>query len=58
MNWSRIGIRLEDRDGLTDWQIGPILALYWWIGDGLADWSRIGESLADWSRIGIGLADR
>ena len=54
MNWSRIGIRLEDRDGLTDWQIGPILALYWWIGDGLADLSsillywRIGDGLADW----------
>ena len=48
MNWSRIGIRLEDRDGLTDWQIGPILALYWWIGDGLADLSSIGIILEDW----------
>ena len=51
MNWSRIGIRLEDRDGLTDWQIGPILALYWWIGDGLADWYRFGGASADFERL-------
>ena len=35
-------------DGLTDWQNGPILALYRWIGDGLAEWSSIGIILVDW----------